>query len=540
VIDGVVNPSNATYQVNNNLSFAGAAGAGAITVNAGVHDIVINFNGFDLNLVNGQEVGIQLLGTTLANVTNVLIENGTIASTAATVAATCDGINLTNPSNTTNAQYSFITVKNMNFNNLSRDIRSFNPTDVTLGLKVQSCNFLNGVAGVFFTNSTVNDMMVSDCTFTNMSNSAIGAGGTPLINNMVIQRCSFTSTLQPIVVGGSPDGLINANITITECDFSKSTFTTINLVSCTDVQITKCNFTDVSPGFANIDFANNVSGNPSASGCLIDSCTFNLIGTTMSPLPAYQAMRGIQIGRELTNLVNGNGVIIRNCTFTHINEPSFAMDILVFGGDSILIENNLFYSNSTGYLSDCTPPTHTVGSVVVTDKSANIHLGSFLGTLNVTNVTVRGNQIGTKNQVGIYSTTGTFTTPNSNIVIEDNNITAREAGILFENTIASSISNNHISGVSGSSCATGIGIYVAGPPSYNPTAQTYGNAILYNTVTNNQIGIQLDQGAKNNLIRGNNIFQNSIHQVVEAKKHDNVFKDNVIFREAKKCKRSKG
>ncbi len=37
--------SNTTYCITKNLSFSGAAGAPAITVAPGVHDIIIDFNG---------------------------------------------------------------------------------------------------------------------------------------------------------------------------------------------------------------------------------------------------------------------------------------------------------------------------------------------------------------------------------------------------------------------------------------------------------------------------------------------------------------
>ena len=171
----------------------------------------------------------------------------------------------------------------------------------------------------------------------------------------------------------------------------------------------------------------------------------------------------------------------------------------------------------------------------IPDKSANIHLGSFLGDVNSKNVTIRGNQIGGAAQVGIYAQTGAFLMPNQNILIEDNNITAAETGILFENTIASEIVGNRISGVNGSVCApgVGVGIQLSGSLPWNTTASSSCNAVLNNTVSNNITGILIEQGAQGNLLDENKVFNNSKCQILNRNKKRNVLEDNITFKKPK-------
>ena len=279
-----------------------------------------------------------------------------------------------------------------------------------------------------------------------------------------------------------------------------------------------------------IDFS-SLAGIPLGSGLTLERCNFIMTGDTFAG-PDYPIASTVRLGTDSPSpLLPVQDVSIRNCTFSHNTDYPFTAHVVAFGIDGLLIENNVFDLNASGRFADCAP----VIVSGVTEKAAIIHLGTALGQINATNVTIRGNQIDGSTQVGIYSTTGALATPNSQIVIEDNNITAAEQGILFENTISSEIKGNHVAGVNGSSvdgvqCATGVGIELAGSLAYNTSASSACNAILKNTVTNNGRGIVLDCGAKGNLVQENDVFNNSIAQIVIKDRKNNVKKDNTTFK----------
>ena len=92
-----ITQSNTTYCFSapagtNPITFAGAPEAAAITIAAGVQDIVIDFNGNILQLQNGVEIGIQFAGVTTAPNTNVVIKNGTIQGNPLIVTQSSFGI----------------------------------------------------------------------------------------------------------------------------------------------------------------------------------------------------------------------------------------------------------------------------------------------------------------------------------------------------------------------------------------------------------------------------------------------------------------
>ncbi len=219
--------------------------------------------------------------------------------------------------------------------------------------------------------------------------------------------------------------------------------------------------------------------------------------------------------------------IIRNSTFTNLNAVAAYSDIVIAGFQGALIENCIFDSNSSGRISGV--PVTNFG---IPTKSGHILLGiavSATQAVTASDVTIRGSQFLGAAQTAIFSDTGAGTTPNERITIEDCSITATEVGIQFNNTVASTIENCQIRGVAGNAFAQGVGILLEGQLSYNPTATASCNAILGNTVTNNQEGIIVECGAQGNLLKENNVFNNSNRQIV-VKSKKNVLEDNTCFK----------
>lgn len=310
-----------------------------------------------------------------------------------------------------------------------------------------------------------------------------------------------------------------------------------SLIGVSNFQLTHSNLTSTTnPSGALITFTSDTSTGISraGNGFLVDHCNFTPQSTEPT-IEAYPVVGTIVLGFQIFAITGlTNNVIIRNSTFSRVLNPAapLGLDILCFGGEGILIENNIFDSNSPGYLTT-TPPCEQQLINGIPVRSANIQLGGAQSSFNVTSATIRGNQIGGGTQYGIYSSTGLLTTPNTSIVIEDNNITAAEAGVLFENTVGSKVTENLIAGVSGSVCnPCGIGIHLAGNLPWNASASSSCNALLNNTVVNNVVGIVIDETAEGNLLKGNKVFNNSKHQIV-ARKKNNVKLDNTTFKKPK-------
>lgn len=536
LIDGSSDyPSNTTYCVQAPLSFAGTAGQTAITVAAGVHDIVIDFNGFDLSLVNGLEIGIALLGSVSTQpVTNVVIKNGTISSVISS--------SLYYPIGVYTLATNRVSIENMIFNTLlfgiEQDYDGYQNTD----LYVDNAEFTNIQGNSIFL-TTIDGFSVKNSSFQPIPAFQVGIAATNgVVNNTFIQKCSFVGNPGPIQMWSF--GAPSTNLVVTDSEFLGTNFTSINFIGYSNVQVTHSSFLDVDSSVANLAFSSDYT-TPGAisSGLLVDHCTFNQQSSAPFSFVPYPAVRNIQIGSDLAQFSGtlgfANDVIIRNSTLTQNINPAagFGANIVAFGGSGYLIENNILDCNSPGYIvgfptcEAAQGPTFAPNGIP--EKSANIHLGTSLGIVNARNVTIRGNQIGGGCQTGIYSTTGALNTPNERIVVEDNNITATEYGILLENTITSKISNNHITGVQGSSCnPCGVGIQLSAALPWNETATSSCDALIGNTVTNNITGILIQPGAQGNLIRENKVFNNKKHQIV-AKKKENVREDNITFKKPK-------
>ncbi len=210
-----ITQSNTTYCITNNLLYTGASGTPAITVNAGVQDIIIDFNGYDLTLgttLATNQVGIQMLGTTASPVSNVTIKNGTIQSAAPSTNGANNAINLTAGTSAVPSLMSFnrVLVENMVIKDTFRGVVVLNQTDIAIDLTVRNCEFnQTGAGGLRGVNcSTIQGLVVEDCIFT-QPNSTSTAYAILLTNNIInclIQR-------NTINVGGSGMGIFSFNNT---------------------------------------------------------------------------------------------------------------------------------------------------------------------------------------------------------------------------------------------------------------------------------------------------------------------------------------
>ena len=542
-----ISSSNINYCLLSDLSFLGGSGQPAITINPGVNNIVINFNGHALTLASGQEVGIQMMGITSANVSNIVIKNGTIQSPANLSTFNNDAVNLTS-AGSPNAAFKNVSFQNMNFLNTYNGLYAFNASDSAVNLQVSNSTFNN------MPNSAINFMKmqglsVVSSSFSNMPSVTINGEDA---TNVLIQNDVFNNNLQGIELDSGGDQS-SGNVVITGTSFqsgSYGTFQDIKTTGMSNVKITYDSFNDFStPNFsvlAAVTFTseNNATATPAASGLLIDHDTFTSTSTSLVPFTPYLGERMIQIGLEFQKfsgepLVGASNVTVTNSTFTQTNanliqgfpaggslprgSAGIATNLFVFGVDGLYVANNTFTMNSTARLPDCSsgfpyPSSEywIVGPPTPEPATANIQLGTSYGDINVKNVTILNNKINGPDQVGIFSETGALATPNSNITIIGNNITGTEQGILFDNTVSSLIAGNLISSVNGSSCfANGTGIQLDGSLAYNASAASSSNIIALNNVTNNKIGINILQGALNNSLLLNAVYNNAIANVIK-------------------------
>lgn len=545
--------SNTTYCIQSNLIFLGFGTA--ITVSPGIHDIIIDFNGFSLQLMTSSAHGIDLNGVAGLFVANVAIKNGRIFTNSANPSTdTTIAINMTD--------FDGVTIENMVFNTLNTGCQinpdPFVPTLASTNYVLKYCDFENLPNASFLQALAILNGMVSiGNVFTNCG-SGLGGNFVISIDNAFIKDNTFRQCNTGIFcwsfndVGGGIGVPHSNDWVIEDCNFSEISFISINMIGINNVQIKRCASSVAGPGISgSISYGADFSSLTRTGGLLVDGCTFSMQGINIIGNPAYYALRQIQIGHDLVifdcpfasfdNSVPF-AVIIRNSTFNSnfaASTQTLAMDILAFGADGLLIENNIFDSNSSGYITDCQPslvqnpfsfPDCTPG-LMIPEKSANIHLGSAFGQTNAKNVIIQGNILGTSAQVGIYATTGQFPVPNQNIVIKDNQITAAEWGILLENTIASQLINNFVSGVNGSACnPTGIGIQLSGCLPWNKKASSSCIALQKNTIVNNSVGIVIQKRAQGNLLDMNEVFNNSKKQICIKDKKKSVSKDNIIFK----------
>ncbi len=537
-----ISQSNTTYCVTKNLSFAsGISADSAIIVSAGVHDIIIDFNGFDLTVGTpalSVEQGIEMQGTTALPVRNVTIKNGSIVSFFDGTALENNGISLTKTTGSSGS-VDRVLIENMIFTNFRRCIAERHETDTALDLTIRTCQFSQDSDPVrSISLATIQGCLIEDCSIT-QPNSFSGVG-ILFANNSIngfIRRCTFRNiagnciNIQSVL---DPNFTFqSANFLIDECQFNNN-FVDVSIVGADNTKITSCVFLDSATGGASIGFSKVIGAlldqadTPIATGLLVENCTFatqsQLFGSGLIALGEFGPCRD---------------AIIKNCTFTNLNAPSYYADIQATQINGLLVENCIFDSNSSGRNPDGTPVLFQGTTQLFPEKGANIHfgmpseVGSIIDGANVTDVTIRGCQIGGGAQVGIYAETGVTPAPNQRITIEDSSITATEVGILFENTLTSTITENQVRGVTGNQFAPGQGIVLAGPLSQNPTATSSCNALLENTITNNQEGIVIECGAKGNLLKENNVFNNSNHQIV-VKDRRNKCVDNTTF--LKPCK----
>ncbi len=533
-----ITTSNTTYCVTQNLTYLGTGPSAAITVDPGVHDIVIDFNGFELDLdpfVNG----IQMLGTAGEGIRDVIIKDGVIKSLSPSTFN--NGIFTTN--------FNTVTVENMRFIDLRRGMAAPFQTDVNENLTVSSCVFdLKGLTG--FTRrgislSTIQGMKVEDCTFLPFDQDEDGSVGILLVNNakdVQIKRSTFdgqkTAAIRAQSNFNSDAGFFftfpSVNFQIDSCQFTNNEGD-VSMIGASNVQVTNCESYNALSYFVTFEPSDQFTGQlvtPVPTGLLVDSCIVEQTGEGIILQGTFYPFMLFAGGTTVPG-INARDVIVRNSTFTHQGATAPTIGLVFAGAEGILVENNVVDFTASGRLENCDP----IQYLGLPTKTGNIHLGYSItddletvsGGAFVRDVTIRGNQLLGGAQIGIYAETSIGNTPNERITIEDNSITAAEYGILFENTRSSSIIGNRIQGVRGSLCQTGVGIELAGALEYNDVAASTSNAIINNIVSYNSNGIRLDCGAQGNLVKDNFVFNNDNHQIKEEKKHTNKIECNTVF-----------
>ncbi len=283
--------SNTTYCITKNLSFSGAAGAPAITVAPGVHDIIIDFNGYDLTLANSREVGINLgtpFPTAAQVVANVTIKNGTIQNVSPSpLTFTNTALQL--------AGFNGVHLENMIFKFTFNGASIINQTDTCIDLTVRGCQFNQTATGTVrgLSLATIQGLVVEDSIFL-QPNGLTGATGIVMSNNAInvlIQRCSFN-------VGGSgisgtaltTNSLFqSSNFIINDCQIIQNNImggtgqaVGIKAFSVNNVQVTNTNISSGPNSLASLWFfqASNGGGaiitGPVHSGLLVDNCNFTI------------------------------------------------------------------------------------------------------------------------------------------------------------------------------------------------------------------------------------------------------------------------
>ena len=200
-IDGTINPSNTTYCISQNLTYVGGEGMpeSAITVDPGVHDIVIEFNGFELD-VDPSVNGISMVGTPGQPIVDVIVRNGVIRS------ITPSGAN----SGILAGNINTVAIEHMRFVDTRRGFNALSQTAANINVNFDTCVFdLKGVTGTSrrgIVMGTVQGLQIQDCSFlANDPNETVAGGiGILLTNNArdaQIKRCTF-------------DGLTKAGITM--------------------------------------------------------------------------------------------------------------------------------------------------------------------------------------------------------------------------------------------------------------------------------------------------------------------------------------
>ncbi len=539
-IDGTINTSNTTYCLTQDLTYLGGEGmpTAAITVDPGVHDIVINFNGFELDLdpaVNG----IEMLGTSGQAITDVTIKNGVIKSTS--------------PSAASNAifatSFNTVRVEDMRFVDVRRGIAAPFQTDINTDLTVSSCVFdLKGATGVSrraIALSTIQGMQVEDCTFLPFDPNEGESIGILFVNNakdVQVRRSTFDGQKDGAISiqsnfnasGGFFFTFPSVNFQIDECQFTNNQ-SDISAIGASNLVVTNCESYNALSFFLTMEPSDQFTGQlvtPVPTGLLVDGCTVVQTGEGEIIQGVFYPFMLFAGGTTVPG-INARDVIVRNSTFTHQGATAPTIGLVFAGAEGILVENNVIDFTATGRLENCEP----IQYLGLPTKTGNIHLGypitddleTISGGAFVRDVTIRGNQLLGGAQVGIFAETSIGATPNERITIEDNSITATEVGILFENTRSSSIINNRVQGVRGNDCARGVGIELAGATDVNDSAASTSNAIIGNIVSNNYTGIKLDCGAQGNLVKDNFVFNNERHQIKEEKKHTNKIESNTVF-----------
>lgn len=358
--------NNTTYCVTTNLVL-GVAGQPAITIDAGVHDIIIDFNGYDLTLPT-TETGIQMLGTQASPVSNVLIKNGLIQASAVSTNANSNAIALTLSSSTTIAAAS----NNVDLSN--------NPSGV---INVASTTGFNPLGGTITVVTSAGPQPVNYTTITTvapfqftgvtggtgvMSTNGTVIDGVKAVDWVTIENMRFSNTRRGVALFNQND--LGSNLTVRSCEFNHPGDGSTRGISLSTIQgllVEDCSFMLSSSGAsanANVCilFANN------SINATIQRCQFNggpaptsTIGSTAGI--TIQSVDSSQSDAFFFTFESSN-FLIDQCEFDNLTSS----DVVASGAKNVQVSNCTFRSN---------PSVSTARETVVfTSTSDGFVLGS--------------------------------------------------------------------------------------------------------------------------------------------------------------------
>lgn len=470
--------NNTTYCVTANLSL-GVPGP-AITIQPGVHDIIIDFNGFDLTLPTNQ-TGIQLLGTQTAPVSNVLIKNGTIQASAETTSFNSNGIVLT-PINAT----AVITALSNNQN-----LPTLNP------IIVDTTDGFNPLGGTITISTTTGPQTLSYASTTPTSFVGVTGGTGTLFtggfifdspksfDRVIVENMRLLKTKRGIWIPNPND--LCFNLTVRQCEFNHQAVGSTNGIACITIQgivVEDCRFLLNSAGTGvGMNFVNN------AFNGMIQRCQFNggLVGIAAESFD--DPLDGLILFFPTANF------LIDQCEFENLVES----DITIASCQNFEITNSNFHSNSNAdpnreAISFSTEGTASPGHTIFATGLLIDHCNFYTGTTN------SNGQFGTRAvRIGVNTVT-TAQFPSSvtkDVIIRNSTFTHLNAPKNYRDLIAS-----FVDGLMVEDC-----VFNSNPSGRNPdcSAIVNGNTGLTEKAANIQLGYAGFGTAKNVTIRRNQI-----------------------------------
>jgi hypothetical protein len=500
-----IEQSNQIYCLNENLELN--VEHVALTLLSGVRNVIIHLNNHQLTIHKDQTV------ISCTNNENIIFSNGSIQSD--------DALSNTSVLIENSSQLVF---DNITFIGSVRALSILSQTDKSKNIRVSNCTFnLTNPSAQTIRMNAINGLIVEDSEFG--PGAALGINLRNNALNVNIRRCNFSSqnlraiNIQSLVTGnGNILMYQSSNIFVQECNFYDNVDDVVFLGS-SNCHVYKCNFSQTefsqrsvvfTAGQSNFIITTSISDN-----LLVDHCNFNS--------KSYTGLF-IQLGGSVDGEL-GKTAKITNCNFTHkstdvpIEIPNLFDPISVNNADNVIIDGCIFNDNATGRTLD----GHLYDFAGVPLRCANIHIGSLLvklvndeliisGGSNNNNIQVR-NSVFNGNQTGIYCETGVpnyltgLSIPNQNITLRDNNISAFETGIQFDNTQASTIENNKLNNIQGNTYTKGNGIVLNAATEANPVSVSNFNILSNNNLSNNT-GTGIKVYSINNILNNNKLINN--------------------------------